>query len=267
MRWTLIILFALLPVFGAQSVKTVNGLAIASVKTVDALAIASVKTVDGLDNTSSGSTVAVDTIATSVSGLDAASIVITTAVVGSGANRLLMVFCGSGDSDAAQREVVSVVSATDGAFTNLASSDSDDSNYVHSEIWYKVAPTTATHVITVTFAASLTRVQIANAISYTGVNQSTTFGTPVVVNGTTASTTPNTSSMTVGTGEMAVGIITTDAEVIAVTSGSGTQAWEKEGVDGDVSSGGAYRSTTGAIGWDQLNNKYAISAVVIKAAP
>lgn len=52
----LIFLAAALCVYAAQSVKTVNGLAIASVKTVDQLAIASVKTVNGLDNTSSGVT-------------------------------------------------------------------------------------------------------------------------------------------------------------------------------------------------------------------
>lgn len=38
----------------AQSVKTINGIAIANVKTVDGLAIASVKTVAGVDNTSGG---------------------------------------------------------------------------------------------------------------------------------------------------------------------------------------------------------------------
>lgn len=41
-------------VYAAQSVKTVNGLAIASVKTMSDLAIANVKNVDGLDNTSGG---------------------------------------------------------------------------------------------------------------------------------------------------------------------------------------------------------------------
>lgn len=56
LAFILIFLTAALCVYAAQSVKTVNGLAIASVKTMDQLAIASVKNVAGLDNTGSVST-------------------------------------------------------------------------------------------------------------------------------------------------------------------------------------------------------------------
>lgn len=192
--------------------------------------------------------------------------VITNAVVGSGANRLTIVDCITGEGSNS-RAVASVVSATDGAFTHLVGSDGDDANFCHTEMWYFKNPTTGTHTITVTWVDGISITKMgACARNYTGVDQTTPFTSNGKVDGTSGSSTPSTTSQTVGTGELLTACMASDAEgTMSVTAG--TERWESDNIEGDVAAGGADRATTGAITWSTATSQlYAISWGVINAA-
>jgi hypothetical protein len=92
--------------------------------------------------------------------------------VGSSSNRLL---------------IVSVTANSAGASTvtyggvNLTKLGSVSGTSVYSEIWYLKNPTSGTATIAVNFSSSNTAV--AGSISYSNVNQTTTFGTPATATG------------------------------------------------------------------------------------
>lgn len=212
-----------------------------------------------------GSTVTEDNVGTPVSATTAQSVA-PTVTVGAGANRLIVVSTGTGDSVVGTRAVDSVVSDQGGTFVKYDSID--EGVWVSSEIWYLVAPATATHTITVTWSSGgESNDQVcAQATSYTGVNQSTPFGAVAKASGNTG-TSVSTGSITYSTGGLIYGTASSDSEGTLTTS-AGTQRWQVLNVGGDTAYAGATRTTTGAITFTQSNNeRYAVMGGLIQAAP
>ena len=116
---------------------------------------------------------------------------ITWAHTCSGSDRVLIVFVGKLES------AISSVTYNDVALTKLWEYDGTANDFT---AWYLIAPATGEHDVVVTFGSSQTNVVVA-ATSYTGVNQSTPFGTVASTEGYSAAPSVNVSS---ATGELVV---------------------------------------------------------------
>lgn len=213
-----------------------------------------------------GSTVAEDTVGTPLTAAPGRQITTLSCVVGSGANRFLVVSAGAGSSSAAMRTVNSVASNQGGTFIKYDAID--EGVWVNTEIWYMIAPATATHTITVVWDATDNANQVcAQATSYTGVNQSTPFGTVAKASGNTG-TSVSTGSITYSTGGLIYGTASSDSEGTLDTAAGSTQRWQVLNVGIDTSYSGATRTTTGSITFTQVNNeRYAVLGGLIQAAP
>jgi hypothetical protein len=216
-----------------------------------------------------GNTVTIDSTSLPSRRDSAGTTITVTNTVGSGSNRLLVIMVGVGDSSGVtDRSVNSVTSDQGGTFVAYAAGD--DANFCRAEIWYLVAPATGTHIVTITCSTgggSTTEILGAGARSYTGVDQSTPFGTAVNINGTSASNSPTTGSITVGTGGAAIAVLSTDSQG-SLSVSVGTEVFETEDLNSDVDVGGATRTSTGSITWTTaISEKYAITGGAINAAP
>lgn len=101
----------------------------------------------------------------------------------------------------------------------LTSRWSDSRSWTAASGWSLVAPATGANTVAITLSAA-EDTEFGQAISYTGVDQTTPHGTAQVANG--ASTAPAVPTLTSATGEICVGfLMTSDA---AITSGSGQTA-------------------------------------------
>jgi len=213
-----------------------------------------------------GSNVTYDTSAKAGCGVGIATRVITITVANN-PNRLLLVGAGAGDATIGDRTVDSVSSNLDGAFTAVSSGAADDANYTRSDFWRLIAPSVGTHTITVTYSGGATDAGEAAAISLYGVDQSTPIGTPTVVNGTVASTTPN-GAVTLGGDDMAVGVLFTDANTtLSWTTGTSRQV--TTGCASDVCYGLVSNTGTGSVSVQATtdNEKYALVVVPVNGAP
>lgn len=212
-----------------------------------------------------GSTVSEDTVGTPVStAANVQSITTLSCIVGSGANRLLVVSAGVGDDTTADRPVASVTSNQGGTFIKYDAID--EGVFVSMEIWYMIAPATATHTITVTWTGTNCLQLCAQATSYTGVNQSTPFGTVAKASGSTG-TSVSTGSITYSTGGIIYGTAVSDSEGTLEGPG-GIEKWQVLNVGSDTAYAGATRTTTGAITFTQANNeRYAVLGGLIQPAP
>jgi hypothetical protein len=213
-----------------------------------------------------GSNATYDTSAISACGVGIATRVINITVA-SQSNRCLIVAAGAGDNVIADRTVDSVSSDVSGAFTLVGSASADDANFCRMEMWRLIAPATGAHVITVTYSGGATGAAVAGAISLYGVDQSTPIGTPTVVNGTVASTTPN-GAVTLGSDDMLVAGLFTDSDsTLSWTIGTSRQV--ATGCASDTCFGLATNTGTGSISAQAStsNEKYALVVIPVNGAP
>ena len=119
--------------------------------------------------------------------------------VPTGSTRLLLVTVGVWDP-LGQTSVSSVTygGAALARVTGLTAPNSADGGLV--DIWYRLAPTEGTANIVVTLA-DVHAILLTGAVDFTGVDQTTPFGTPATATGTAATITVNISS---ATGELVV---------------------------------------------------------------
>jgi hypothetical protein len=213
-----------------------------------------------------GSNVAFDASAKAGCGVGIGTRVISI-TIGNNANRYVIVCTGAGDATIGDRTVDSVSSNVDGAFTLISSATGDDANYCRVEMWQKVAPTVGAHTITVTYSGGATDAAEAAAVSLYNVDQATPVGTPVVPNGTVASTTPN-GAVTLGTDDMAVAVLFSDSDAtLSWTSGTSRQV--TTGCASDVCYGMATHTGSGSVSLQATteNFKYGMVVIPVNGAP
>lgn len=134
--------------------------------------------------------------------------------VSSGSNTLLLV-AASCVNDAGTETVNSMTWGAD-AMTNLGEWETGNDNQI--SIWYLKSPTAATRTITATYNATLAEGGAIIAITLENVDQTTTFGTPVV---DCAQTSPvPTNSVSSNTGDMVVDFVSCES-CDGWTAGSG----------------------------------------------
>ncbi len=107
----------------------------------------------------------------------------TTIVVPAGTSRLLVVNVSLRNS--AGESVSSVVSDVGGALT-LKTSVQASATTGRAELWYLIAPSVATHSITVTFSAAVRA--IVSSHCYKDIHQSVPFGTAATASGLSGAT-------------------------------------------------------------------------------
>ncbi len=117
--------------------------------------------------------------------------------VGSGANRILIIgemYVGG----AVDNQINAITSSVNGAFTRIPSWSITDALGLHmwGGGWYIINPTAGAHTLTVDFGSNTPGDAAGGSISYTGVNQTTPFGTLVTATSSTSSVSANVSSAT-----------------------------------------------------------------------
>jgi len=127
--------------------------------------------------------------------------------VGSGTNRLLMVSVATRGAEA--------VSAITYGGVSMTRADGITPGNMHTALWYLLDPASGTASVSMTCTTTL--IITAQAVSLSGVNQSTPFGTLVKASGTSAAATVNASS---GVGEVVIDFVSTRGGE-ALTEGAG----------------------------------------------
>lgn len=182
--------------------------------------------------------IAIDNVGQSITGNSVSSVTITSFAVGAGANRLLVV----GVSDFGSGGFV----VTGVTFNSVALTKLDTNSQVIGaaiqwvELWYLKAPANVTANIVVTFGGIVEEI-VVGADSWTGVDQSSTFGT-VAKNFSSASTLP---TVTVSSNATAiVHDVVEGGDPNASLSATGTQRWQA--ANGAFASRGLGQSKAGA---------------------
>lgn len=176
----------------------------------------------------------------------------------------LLALIGAGSATLGTRTVSSVT--WNGASMNfLSSSAGDDGNFLRSEIWYLLAPTAATGILTVTMGGSSVIIFVA-AQNFSGVDQGTPFGTPVTA--FNASNNSPTANVSYASGEYVFGVAASDSNTTITETG--TLVAEAEAIGSDVCCSAQYFSGggTATVAWSAAtpDNGWALSAVAVKPA-
>lgn len=129
-----------------------------------------------------------------------------------GSDLLLMVHSGTNGTPVSTSGVTYAAVA-------LTSRWSGSRNWTAASGWSLVAPATGANTVAITLSAS-EDTAFGQAISYTGVDQTTPHGTGATANG--ASTAPTVPTLTSATGEVCLGFLMTSDT--AITSGAGQTA-------------------------------------------
>lgn len=200
-------------------------------------------------------------VASSTSGTNASSLTWNHTCTGTGTDGILTIIAGFGFDPASG----SINSATYNgssapAITGLAL---EDASFNGLAGFYQLLPATGLHSVVVTYGG-LTDQVAAGAVSYTGVNQATPFGTAATASGsiTTASV-----AVTSAAGELVMGGIASDSNgVNAITIVGGTSQWEVENVGSDTSY--AQGDWTGAasvtVSWTQNATGWVVGGISLK---
>lgn len=199
---------------------------------------------------------------TSETGIDGASAYTAfTYTVSAGTNRLLVLFIAIGDDDFL---AASAVTYGGQAMTLVPGYLSTDGIWTTTQAWFlkeagiAAAGSTTFSVTWVSTLNALTHL-IVGAAAFSGVDQTTPLGTPVIANG--SSTAPSTGSITVPANGLAIGSMATDDDNAFVQAS--TLLFEVEGVGGDTGGGAQYRSTTGSLDWTTDNQQWAVAGVAL----
>jgi len=182
--------------------------------------------------------------------------------VGAGSNRVLVVGVSNRDGT----RTVSTVTYGGVALTRIGlQNGAGTANRV--ELWRLIAPATGTANIIVTLSGSTETV--AGAVSYTGVDQTTPFGTFASASGT--STAPSV-AVTSASGEVVMDVVAANGDSDGATVGTGqTQRWNDFTGTGGGDIHGAGSTEPGAasvtMAWTLVASKaWAIGAVPVKPA-
>jgi hypothetical protein len=184
--------------------------------------------------------------------------------VASNSNRCLYAFYAGGVTNGTD-EVTSISSSLNGAFTELQRQS--DSNWLDTQVWRLLAPSTGTHTVTFTVLGNST-MQEGMLISLYNVNQSTPNDTVVAATG--ASATPS-GSATLASTDMLVGFMNTESGAAgSVSVQTGTQQQETEDIAtlGDISASLATNTGSGSvtIQWGTANVNYCYLLVPVNSA-
>jgi hypothetical protein len=213
---------------------------------------------------SSGTPPAVDTVSTikvEPQGSSSKTVSHTT----SGSNRLMIIGVSiNPDND----QYVTSVTYAGQALTKLAHAViSDDAR---AELWYRVAPATGTNDAVVTFNRGNEDGGVIGVMTFTGVDQTTPFGTHATATGDGTSASVNVSS---ATGQLVFGVFASEAEDLpTLTVGPGqTEYWNIRSDIHDGAFGGGSTepgASTVTMSWSLSSaDDWAIVAVPIKPAP
>jgi hypothetical protein len=183
----------------------------------------------------------------------------------SGTDRLIIVGISFNNDDL---QTVSSVTYAGQALTKIGQAVQSDDARV--ELWYRVAPTTGTNNVVVTFSAGLNDGGVIGAMTFTGVNQSTPLGTFASATGDSTSASVNVSS---ATGELVLGVISVEGEDADTVTFGPLQAehWNITSTPGDdtIAAGDTEAgASTVTISWSisPAADDWAIGAVPIKYA-
>ena len=173
-----------------------------------------------------------------------------------GSDRLLVVHSGTNGTPV----------STSGVTYNsvaLTSRWSDSRNWTAASAWSLVAPATGSNTVAITLSAT-EDTEFGQAISYTGVDQTTPHGTAQIANG--SSTTPAVPAVTSASGEVVVGFIMTSSTTI--TTGAGQTAeisdvnFASDSAQTDSEPGAASVTFT----WTTEDTQWTVGAIPIKPA-
>jgi hypothetical protein len=196
-------------------------------------------------------------VASSFSGGSTASLTWSHTCTGTGTDGILIVAAGFGETPP------NTMSATYNAvaMTAVPSSYKDDGVFDGVQLFYMLVPPTGAHNVVVSYSPNPTGCA-AGAVSYTGVNQSTPFGTAATASGSSAIASV---SVTSAVGELVIGALASDSNN-TITINGGTSRWEVESVGGDTSysQGDFTGASSVTVRWDQLNTNWAITGVSLK---
>jgi hypothetical protein len=174
-----------------------------------------------------------------------------------GSNLVLFVHCGGGGNDASVASVTyNTVSLTQGK------RETGSAGGFWAEVWYLIAPATGAHNVVVTLNTA-DDVEVA-ASSYTGVAQTSTFGTWASV-GNTAGT-DHTLDVSSAVGETVVDFAFLSDETTDLTAGAGqTERYDYAGTQ-RVWSSTEPGATTVTMSWSDGAFRYDQVAVSMRAA-
>jgi hypothetical protein len=154
------------------------------------------------------------------------------------AGTLLAVFAGWANSSVSVTSITDVTVAGSSIKASALFTALTDTNFMACGAYYLKSPASGTPTITVTFSPGQSLVSIV-AASFTGVDTTSTFGTPGN-NFSTANKNATVSSSS-SAGEWVLGFVASDAGTIAE---GGTLIKEVEGLGADVCFGAQYYTTT-----------------------
>lgn len=178
------------------------------------------------------------------------------------AGNLVIVGAMAGDPTSADRAVSSITYAA-AAFSDFATTNSDDGNFLRASAKYKGTPATGANTVVVNFGGTCEGAA-AGITSAIGADTST-FG--AVVTGSSTTDKNATVTVSIGAGEIGIAFVASDANTITE---NGTLQWEREGVNSDTSHGGQTSTSTGstAMNWTGGvgDNGWAAWGTVIKVA-
>lgn len=164
--------------------------------------------------------------------LDGTTATMTFSFTTAGANRLLFVCTGVGDSTPASF-VVSGITYNGSALTKSWATNSSD--WVGSEGWYLAAPTIGANTLVVTFAGAGADQRWVNAICITNAHQTVPADTAATASGT--STAPSV-VVTSAANDLVISSVSTDGEG-TLTIAVGTEVAKTQNIGSDLDCGSA----------------------------
>ncbi|MDB5862777.1 MAG: hypothetical protein JWO70_583, partial [Betaproteobacteria bacterium] len=183
--------------------------------------------------------------------------------VGSGTDRLLVVEVSTDST-----QPVTSVTYGGTALTQL-SAITDGANKVRAEVWYLVAPSSGTANVVVSLGSG--KEFVAGATSFSGVDQSTTFGTPVTAEGAGGAPSVTVAS---AVGEIVFDVVALRDRTSGAAGGAQTALWTNTNGTGSADAWGGSSTSAGAgsvtMGWSSAGGgagEWAAIAVAMKAAP
>ena len=183
--------------------------------------------------------------------------------VGSGTNRLLVCHIMWGHTATITVSSVAVTGCGSASLTQLAGTAVGTANNFQTDTWYLKAPPSGACTITSTMSGPPNNSYVLGCESYSGVDQTSTFGTPTTGTGTTASASITVTGSAGDYIDAAIG-----APIFSAIVNANSSAWVSN--DGTKGAAGQYQAySTGIMSWTGLNQfdgeAYAASGVAIHA--
>ena len=206
--------------------------------------------------------IAVDNTGASTSIESGATITLANFAVGSGADRLLIVGVSWHEWVAGTPTVSSITFGGVG-LTRLGGLVAGQKA---SDIWYLKNPANSTANIVVTLSAGGAEYVVVGATSWTGVDQTTTFGTLATANGSSTAPSVNVSS---AAGEVVHDNLSVNAAPTITVGADQTQRWNQTTATSQQSGAGSSEAgaATVTMSWTlSVSKAWAIAGVSIKAA-